>query len=70
MAWFECEGKKSIELKKPILENFLGDREIHELVYSKKNDCLLVCGVDKKDTLKIVQFLCENSKKEVTINGD
>lgn len=76
-AYFECEGRKSIEITarsqtpaNVLLQNILADRDIHELVYERKNDVLMVTGINPKETKELVVFLTQNKNKEINIYGN
>lgn len=76
-AYFECEGRKSIEITARsqtsadiLLQNILTDRDIHELVYERKNDVLMVAGLEPKETKELVIFLSQNKGKEINIYGN
>jgi len=77
MAYFECEGRKSINIEArsqtpavQILRNVLGDRDIHILVWEKKQTCLAISGLKPHEVTELVRFLFENREKDINIHGD
>lgn len=76
MAYFECEGRKSINIEarsqtpaKALLKNILIDRDIHEIVWKKKGDVLPIMGLKPHESRELIKFLFENQSKDVQI-GD
>lgn len=75
MAYFECEGRKSIDVasKSPttssvqLLKNVLIDRDIHALVYERKKDGLMILGLAPNDSKELSKFLFEHRTKEIQI---
>ena len=77
MAFFICEGRKSISIQarshtpaEILLANILKDREIHELVWDKKKDVLLVAGLSPEETKRLIMFLVQNRGKDITIGDE
>lgn len=77
MAYFECEGRKSINIEarsqttaRQVLKNILSDKDIHILVWEKKQSCLAVSGLRPHELTELVRFLFDNREKEIDIHGD
>lgn len=77
MAYFECEGRKSINIEarsqttaRQVLKNILSDKDIHVLVWEKKQSCLAVSGLRPHELTELVRFLFDNREKEIDIHGD